>query len=263
MAIGRLISIQRVLLVGGGPSGADIERQIAQVCAHPLLVARIEKSPYHTNEPNIRDHPTLTSLDVTHRTAKFEDGNTESDIDAIMFCTGYAYSFPFLEHVHPAIKNGGIRDLPLYKHIFHMQYPSLAFVEIPEMIVPFPLAECQAAVIARVWSGRLSLPNEAEMENWREGVIRERGDGRKFHALMPPLDLEYMQEMYDWSDGADGRLAAAGDGGKGKLPRCWDERACWLRMNAAEMKKAFNSRGDGRVEVCRYESLGFCFNGTN
>ena len=141
------------------------------------------------------------------------------------------------------------------KHIFHMQYPSLAFVEIPEMIVPFPLAECQAAVIARVWSGRLALPTQVDMEEWREGVMRERGNGRKFHALMPPIDLEYMKEMYSWSEGADGRLSGAGDGGKGKLPRYWDERACWLRMNAAEMKKAFNARGDDRVEVCRYETF--------
>lgn len=252
---------QRVLLVGGGPSGADIERQIAQVCKHPLLVARIEKSPYHTDEPNIRDHPTLTSLDVANRAATFEDGNTESDIDAIIFCTGYAYSFPFLEHVHPRIKREGISALPLYKHIFHMHYPTLAFVEIPERIVPFPLAECQAAVIARVWSGRLALPSQIRMEEWQEGVINERGNGRKFHALTPPLDLEYMQEMYDWSKSADGSFSAAGDGVKGKLPKNWDERACWLRMNAAEMKKAFNAKGAGRTKVCHYDCLGFRFDG--
>lgn len=144
-----------------------------------------------------------------------------------------------------------------------MQYPTLAFIEIPEMIVPFPLAECQAAVIARVWSGRFVLPSQAQMENWREDVISERGNGRKFHALMPPLDLKYMQEMYSWSDSADGNISATGHGGKGKMPKHWDKGACWLRMNAAEMKKAFNARGDDRVDVCHYESLGFHFNGTD
>ena len=66
------------------------------------------------------------------------------------------------------------------------------------MIVPFPLAECHAPVIARVWSGRLELPDPHQMSEWPDGIIRERGAGRSFHALTSPLDLEYMKEMYVW-----------------------------------------------------------------
>ena len=194
------------------------------------------------------------------RAAVFDDGSVERDIEAIILCTGYAYSFPFLVPIDPTIKDEGIGALPLYQYIFHMQHPTLAFVETPEMIVPFPLAECQAAVIARVWSGRLALPSLRDMEEWREGVIRERGAGRGFHALTPPQDLEYMKEMYDWSRRAKESVMSE-DGTRGKMPKRWDEKACWERMMAAEMKKAFQAKGEERSNVLKYEQLGFRFEG--
>ena len=194
------------------------------------------------------------------RAAQFADGSIERNIDAIILCTGYAYSFPFLAPIDPAIKDEGIRSLPLYQHIFHMHHPTLAFIETPEMIVPFPLAECQAAIVARVWAARLTLPSLQEMQEWQIGVVRERGSGRKFHALTPPGDLDYMKEMYDWSRKAK-ETTMLGDAGRGKMPKCWDERACWLRMMAAKMRKAFNARGEERGKVLSFEELGFRFDG--
>ena len=210
------------------------------------------------DEPDTRDHPALTELMPADRAARFEDGSVERDIDVVLLCTGYAYSFPFLTPITPAIKDQGIGVLPLYKHIFHIEHPTLAFVEIPEMIVPFPLAESQAAVIARVWSGRLPLPSQSDMREWREGIARERGSGRGFHALTPPKDMEYMKEMYDWCFEAQEGTSCDNDAG-GKLPKRWDEKACWLRMEAAKMKKAFNRKGDERHKVTKYEELGFHF----
>ena len=141
-----------------------------------------------------------------------------------------------------------------------MHHPTLAFIETPEKIVPFPLAECQAAVTARVWSGRLALPSLHEMQDWRESVVRERGSGRGFHALTPPLDLEYMKEMYEWSRKAK-ETASCKDGATGKSPKWWDAKACWERMTAPDMKKAFNAKGEERSNVLNYEELGFRFDG--
>ena len=237
----------------------DIGHQIAEVCKHPLLVAQSKRSPYYTDKPYIREYPTLVAVIPDERAAKFEDGSIERNIDAIVLCTGYSYSFPFVAPIHPAVKDEGIRALPLYKYVFHMQHPTLAFVETPEMIVPFPLAECQAAVIARVWSGRLELPSLHEMQDWRDRNVGERGAGRGFHALTPPLDLVYMKEMYDWCGKADETTATKEKAIGGKVPKEWDEKACWLRMTAAEMKKGFNAKGDERSNVVSYEELGFGF----
>ena len=223
------------------------------MCEHPLLVAQKERSAYYTDEPYIREYPTLVAVIPDERAAKFEDGSIERNIDAIILCSGYSYSFSFLAPIDPAVKDEGIRALPLYQYLFHMQHPTLAFVETPEKIVPFPLAECQAAVIARVWSGRLELPSLNKMQDWRDSVVCERGAGRGFHALTPPLDLEYMKEMYDWCCNAEEKAT------RGKIPKSWDEQACWLRMAAAEMKKTFNAKGNERSNVLSYEELGFRF----
>lgn len=249
-------SFQRVLLVGGGPSGADIGGQIAAKCRHPLLVAQNSKSPYHTDESYTCDYPFLVELIPDERAARFADGNVETDIDHVVLCTGYAYRFPFLTSFCPEIESEGVQALPLYEHVFHTLHPTLAFVEVPEMIVPFPLAESQAAVIARVWSGRLDLPDHDHMERWRANLVRDRGVGRAFHALKPPVDLEYMTAMYEWSSLAEGERIPDGTC-KGKMPRMWDSKSCWLRMMAAEMKKAFNAKGNQRSDVRSYEELEF------
>ena len=200
----------------------------------------------------------MVALIPEQRAAKFADGSIQRDIDDVVLCTGYTYRFPFLTAIHPKIEEEGIATLPLYQYIFHMQYPTLAFIETPEMIVPFPLAECQAAVVARVWSGRLPLPSQHLMEKWRNQVIPERGTGRQYHALEPPLDLEYMKEMYDWCTEAENANSRKGVA-SGKMPKLWDETSCWLRMMAAEIKKAYNARGAERSMVKTYEELGFRF----
>ena len=231
------------------------------MCQHPLLVAQIEKSPYQTEEPYISEYTRLVALIPDERAAKFEDGSIERNIDAIILCTGYAYSFPFLAPIDPAVKDEGIRTLPLYQYIFHMQCPTLALLETPEMIVPFPLAECQAAVVARVWSGRLDLPSLHKMQDWRDDAVRERGADRGLYALTPPLDLEYMKEMYEWCRKAKQIATTSEKNARGKIPKSWDAKACWLRMTAADMKKAFNAKGEERSNVLDYKDLGFQFDG--
>lgn len=45
----------------------------------------------------------------------FEDGTVEDQIDAVVFCTGYHGSFPFLP---PTLFEGPRRELLLYKLVF-------------------------------------------------------------------------------------------------------------------------------------------------
>ena len=250
-----MLDQQRVLIVGGGPSAADIGQQIARVCQYPLLASRPRKGPYHPDEPNERELPILTSLIPEERAAVFEDGSIERDVDIVFLCTGYAYDFSFLAPVDMKLDNKSIEALHPYQYIFHMQHPSLAFVETPEMIVPFAIAECQAAIIARVWSGRLALPEKEVMQKWIADTIHEKGAGRSFHALSPPSDLKYMRDMYDWSCKAE-------DSAMGKTPSDWNDEKCWLRMAAAQLKKAFNLKGEDRHGVLKHEELGFHFDGS-
>jgi hypothetical protein len=57
------------------------------------------------------------------RSITFCDGSSQNDVDILIMCTGYKVKFPFLEESYQPKK---IRDL--YKNIFCVEDPSLAFV---------------------------------------------------------------------------------------------------------------------------------------
>ena len=65
-----------------------------------------------------------------------EDG-CEVDVDTILMCTGYAYSYPFLGD-KCGITVGRDRITPLDKHLIHTQYPTLCIVGICKYTVAFP-----------------------------------------------------------------------------------------------------------------------------
>lgn len=49
--------------------------------------------------PNMERVPMLTQLH-SDGSASFSNGRRISGIDTVMYCTGYKYKYPFLEHLH-------------------------------------------------------------------------------------------------------------------------------------------------------------------
>ena len=64
-----------------------------------------------------------------------------------------------------------------------LDHPSLAFLGIPHSVVPFPLMEVQSALLAKVLSGRVSLPPRAE----RHAALAARDA-----ALTRPKDAHHL-----------------------------------------------------------------------
>ncbi|MFC3032804.1 flavin-containing monooxygenase [Pseudoalteromonas fenneropenaei] len=88
----------------------------------------------------------------------FKDGSREM-IDAVVFCTGYQLSFPFLEY-----KINNMRDL--YKQMFIPEVgASLAFVGFvrPQQGGIPVIAEMQCRYLAQLASGTKALPGRSEM----------------------------------------------------------------------------------------------------
>ena len=79
-------------------------------------------------------------------------------LDHLLWCSGYAFDFPFLQA--GLIHNSGKWVHPLWQQLFHCFYPSLAFVGLPQRILPFPLFETQARTLAAVWAGEAALPDQ-------------------------------------------------------------------------------------------------------
>lgn len=174
-----------------------------------------------------------------------------------------------------------------YQQIFFTPHPTLSFLTLPWNIVPFPVAEAQAAAIARVYSGRLALPSEERCWAWehsweaREGI----GKGKGFHRLATPRDVDYINDLWQWcqeaepapkftngdaapdtlhdfADPLDVQVAADRKAVTiGKEPPYWDHYMRWLRLTVPEIKKAFADRGSERHAVRTLEELGFMYSG--
>lgn len=269
---------QKVVIVGNSASGIDIGGQIKAFCQEPIIVSAKSVSYMQTEPPPDQvNKPAIAEFLVENRTLVFEDGSRESNVDAVLYCTGYFYSFPFLESLQPPLTTTGERVENLYQHVFYRPQPSLAFTALNQKVIPFPLSEAQGAVIARVFAGRLPLPNEPEMKHWEQDLISEMGSGGEFHVLQFPKDADYIDMMHDWAMSADGdtppvttidgycrrRSVTTGNKGAkalvGKEPPYWGEREYWTREQFPAIKKAFQSFGEDRHNVRSLKEVGFSF----
>lgn len=154
-------------MVGSAASGLDIGTQISQVCKKPLLNSVRTSSPIKLGQENKEEVPPIAEYLVNGRCVRFEDGRVEKDIDAIVYCTGYLYSYPFLKSLDPPIVTTGRRARGLYQQLFNITHPTIAFTALSQKIIPFPVSEAQGAAISKAWPNRLLLPEKEEMELWK------------------------------------------------------------------------------------------------
>ncbi|KAG0155661.1 hypothetical protein PDIDSM_2834 [Penicillium digitatum] len=253
---------KKVVVVGSSASGLDIGAQINEVSQGKLLVSQRSES-YMAAPPNgdtiicpeIVEFLPPTAYD---RGIKFADCRIEERIDAVVFCTGYFYSYPFLSSLNPPAVTHGWRTMNVYQQLFYIDHPTLVFPVLSQQVIPFSLAENHAAVFSRVWSARLTLPPKDEMKAWENSEIDAKGDGKDFHRLPFPMDADYLNFLYDWAEKAKHR-AGLSNNGQGKLGTRWGEQERWMRKNFPEIRRAFVQRGDKRSEIKNLAELGFSF----
>jgi cation diffusion facilitator CzcD-associated flavoprotein CzcO len=253
---------KKVIVIGNSASGADISAQVAAHCQTPLFWSTksvsLFSATHSSGASERREVPPIKRFIVDSRGVEFEDGTVESDIDAIIFATGYFYSFPFLEHVKPVLIRDGSHVEHTYQHLFYAPHPTLSFLALNQRVIPFPIAEAQSSVVARVYSGRLSLPPYTEMQKWEQDTIAEVGDGRSFHLLPFPKDGNYLNAMSHWALSAQPKEGLENDG-KGKIPPIWGEWEFWCRENFPAIRRAFGEFGEKRHLIKSIEEVGFSF----
>ena len=184
---------KRVVLVGGGPSAMDLSVEIASVAEEVLLSARVADPAAFSAQlakinaacgVGIQARPWVRAAEPGR--VHFEGGGS-ARVDSIVWCTGYHYSFPWLDlGGDPAMGGpgpalGGDCVEALYRHVFLPEHaPELSFVGVPFRVAPFPQFELQAAWVAACLAGRRSLPPEAEM---RRRAVEELRTQRERFAL--------------------------------------------------------------------------------
>lgn len=235
---------KKVVVVGNAASGLDIAAQISRHSQQPLLLSiHSPTPPDNLAYVGAEEVPAIEEFLVEERGVRFTDGRVEKDIDAILYCTGYLFTFPFFETLTPGLVTDGQRVYGLYKHLFYIDHPTLVFPGIPMKVVPFPLSEAQAAVFARIWSNSLQLPSAKEMAQWEDEEAKRRGEG--FHVFPKGADDEYLKEMHDW---------VSKSSSSGKEPPVWNEELQWQRTIFFEAKLKFEIEGRKAKSL---EELGF------
>ena len=226
---------KKVIVVGSAASGLEIGSQISQVCKKPMLNSVRTAFPFQLEQGNTEDVPPIAEFILKDRAVRFVDGRIEKNIDAVIYCTGYLYSYPFLKTLDPPVVTTGQRVRGLYKQLFNIVHPTLAFTALPQKIIPFPLSEGQAAAIAKVWSGKLELPAKEDMYSWEQERVAELGDDKAFHVLGFPQDADAINELHDW-------VKSASDGFS-KEPTYWDEEQRWIRKHIIQIRMMFGETG--------------------
>ncbi|KAK7189804.1 Thiol-specific monooxygenase 6 [Paraphaeosphaeria sporulosa] len=248
---------KKVLVVGNSASGTDISTQIAQYSQLPLLWSSKSPSMFNVRtSPTKHERPPISKFLLSSRGVEFEDGSSENNIDAIVFATGYFYSLPFLSNVEPKLITDGSHVNHTYHHLFYAPRPTLSFLALPQRVIPFPIAEAQSAVLARVYSGRLALPSLPSMQAWESATAQEMGNGRNFHLLPFPKDGNYINMLADWALSAEARDGLENEG-IGKKPPVWGQWEFWCREQFPKIRAAFGALGEKRFGVKTLEEVGF------
>lgn len=162
-----------VVVVGCQESGKDIGLELTKVAeevhlcinrptveaAEAIVGAGLGKAL--ANRANLHLHPQVDRMQADGRVV-FADGSSVV-ADTVIYCTGYTYSFPFLE-TDGRVTVDDNRVGPLFEHVFPPSLaPSLSFVGIPNRVIVPLFMEVQARWVAQVLSGRRTLPSEEEM----------------------------------------------------------------------------------------------------
>jgi dimethylaniline monooxygenase (N-oxide forming) len=86
---------------------------------------------------------------------RFADGSSER-IDAVIYCTGYRISFPFLD---PGLVAARDNRIGLYRRVVHPEHAGLYFLGLVQPLgAIMPLAQAQAEWVADLLEGTVALP---------------------------------------------------------------------------------------------------------
>jgi dimethylaniline monooxygenase (N-oxide forming) len=109
---------------------------------------------------------------MTEKRVKFIDGS-ESDIDCIVYCTGYKINYPFLDK---GVWNtdAGDNKVPLYKFMFPTnRYKNIVWIGLVQPLGSmFMIVDLQSRVAASVLSGKTKLPTSEKMKESVEEYTR-------------------------------------------------------------------------------------------
>ena len=124
---------------------------------------------------------------------RFADGSREH-VDAIVWCTGYRVTIPFLDR---SLTGEDPREMRLYKRVFHPDADDLMFVGLMQSTgSAFPIVERQAQLVAERLSGTWALPDAARVAAEPE-ERRRRAEARWGTHGRPAMRVDFDGYMHE------------------------------------------------------------------
>jgi cation diffusion facilitator CzcD-associated flavoprotein CzcO len=151
--------------------------------AHPTVSADLLNRIGHGD---ITVKPNIERLDGGK--VQFVDGSIES-IDAIIYCTGYKISFPFLEE---SLISAPGNQVALYRRVVAPDHPTLYFLALVQPLgATMPIAEAQAHWIADLLDGTAALPDAERMR--KEIADYHRAVSRRYvRSKRHTIEVDFM-----------------------------------------------------------------------
>ncbi|KAI9358699.1 hypothetical protein BD770DRAFT_386793 [Pilaira anomala] len=244
---------KKILVIGGGSSAIDIVRETSAV-AHTVyqsirtqtelsrqaIIAQYAENIHQTAlvKRIVHDNTTTTQSSWV----EFEDGQVLKDLDWIVFGTGYLYSFPFLPFQKDNLIVTGQKVHHLVHSMFYQPNPTLCFLGLPIRVVPMPLMQRQAIVMARYWSGLIPMLPHDDTTTTTTTTKCSSDDGnnddRTDFIMGVAREVEYSEKLGAW---AEGWLDSNRDGWKSTHPLTGRITDQWLtlRKNALALRRDY------------------------
>ena len=186
---------RRVVVLGSSVSGGDLSREVGEV-AEVFFSGRLfgGAPPLPEQTRPIKRCPGVARFDGSD--VVLTNGERITNVDAVLFCTGYWYRFGFLGSDLVSVGDNWVKGL--YRQLIGVLHPTLAFVGLPFRIVPFPFFQRQARWLARALSGRFPLPPAAERcRAYRHeiGLLRESGVAERHFHRMEDRQMDYLNQI--------------------------------------------------------------------
>merc|ERR1712045_476628 len=164
---------KRLLLIGSSYSAEDIALQCLKYGAKSIICTWRSK-PMGFNWPeSITERPLLLEMDG--KNAHFKDGSS-AEVDAIILCTGYKHSYPFLREDLRLQCGNELFTPNLYKGIVWTKGGNnkLLYVSSQDNFYTYTMFDAQALWAVKLIQGEMSLPPLEQMiKEWKIWKAKE------------------------------------------------------------------------------------------
>ncbi|RCK57267.1 Thiol-specific monooxygenase [Candida viswanathii] len=188
-----------VIIVGSRASGADLSKFISREPGTIVYqsIRNFDNMKLLSNNSNITRKPTIEKYEIDGSNIKvvFSDGSIVENPDHIIYCTGYLFSFPYLNRLtNNKIIDGKIVT-NLYQHTFLVNEPLITIIGVPVDGISFRVFEYQSVLVSRYLTGKIALPNRKTQSEWVNQRFADKKNTRAYHTIGVADALNYSSDL--------------------------------------------------------------------